>query len=851
MPKLTRSTTKTVIARPPSPPDKKEIQSLLKTLSESTALRNIGTNLYSGAVRQSEKKRHPSLKTRFLRLSIALFVIILIFSLRTTVFYTLFKDAPFLILTTGVLVASLIGGLAAGLLATITLTLGAYLLLLPAGPASFEQLLQLAIFLVEGFLISFINYRRGKQLVSSQNLVTFERLAQTNSESEKLRFSFLAGVTSLFSSTLNLSDILDSLSHLLVPTIADWCVIDLVNSNGQLERVSAYHRMPTKQKIITQLYRYYPPDFNDNHPIMQTIKTGKTQLASSVSPQDQVARAKDKRHLALLESLKIGSHIVVPLVSRRKVYGAVSLVRDVSHQPFLKSDVPLAEDLARRVGLAIDNARLYDSSQKEINQRKKVEQELATSHEQLTTIFKSISDAFVALDQKGNFTYLNQKAETFLRSKLLIGQNMWTTFPQTLDSGFADKIRTAIRTGRPTHFEEFFPRLGYWYLVHAYPHKNAGVSIYFSDITQIKKAEAELRRSRDQLNVILKNVADGITVQDKSGALIYVNDAAAKIMGFPSAKTLLSTPISQIMSNFKLTDEEGNPLPVSALPGRIALTGKSPAEVTLRFVFAHDEDRQEYWSVVRATPVFDDHHNVQYAINVFQNITEQKALERRKDEFIAMASHELKTPLTSIKAFAQIAQRHVNSHPDPKLDDYLSKMDQQIDRLSHLVADLLDVTRIRAGKLQLIQSTFDLNELVSEVLSEFRPTTSHPIIFKPAPPVKVLADRARTSQVLINLLSNAAKYSPASTPIKILISKQGNFAQISVKDEGVGISKVDQKKIFTRFYQADLSSPNRPPGLGLGLYISSEIVRRQGGQISVASKEGKGSTFSFTILLAK
>lgn len=226
----------------------------------------------------------------------------------------------------------------------------------------------------------------------------------------------------------------------------------------------------------------------------------------------------------------------------------------------------------------------------------------------------------------------------------------------------------------------------------------------------------------------------------------------------------------------------------------------------------------------------------------------RKKLEKQKDAFIGIASHELKTPVTSIKAYAQILERRFERKGDDESARCLRKMDTQLTKLTSLIHDLLDVTKIEAGELQFNQGYFDLNELVEEVIETMQLTTSiHRMEKDLGYRGRVYGDRDRIGQVIMNLLGNAIKYSPRADRIVITTRLRPEGALVSIQDFGFGIRKEHQDKIFTRFYRIDGDYKDTYPGMGLGLYIGTQIINRHGGRLWVESETGKGSTFSFLL----
>jgi len=235
-------------------------------------------------------------------------------------------------------------------------------------------------------------------------------------------------------------------------------------------------------------------------------------------------------------------------------------------------------------------------------------------------------------------------------------------------------------------------------------------------------------------------------------------------------------------------------------------------------------------------------------IKNYRDITERKALEKQKEEFIGIASHELKTPVTSIKAYTQILRDTLLEKKDEASADLLLRMDHQIDRLSTLIRDLLDVTKITEGQLVLKPEEYDLNELIIEVVEDLQMMTrKHTIITELQQGKTLFGDKERTAQIIVNLLSNAIKYSPTADKIFIRTFQKEKEVTVCVQDFGIGISPDMQKKLFKRFFRVSDETASTFPGLGLGLFIAAEIVRKQHGRIWVESTPNEGSTFCFSL----
>src|SRR6185312_12407592 len=230
---------------------------------------------------------------------------------------------------------------------------------------------------------------------------------------------------------------------------------------------------------------------------------------------------------------------------------------------------------------------------------------------------------------------------------------------------------------------------------------------------------------------------------------------------------------------------------------------------------------------------------------VCTNIEDQKREMEKKDEFISMASHELKTPVTSLKAYTEILMMNLKPQENEGAISMLRKMDKQIDKLTSLIGDLLDVSKSKSGQLNFSFEKIDLNELMHEVTGIIQLSSSkHKIELHLSDTQIIKGDRNRLGQVIANLLSNAIKYSPNADKIIVSSVNSKDQVKICVKDFGIGIPLSEQSKLFSRFFRV---SNNTYPGLGLGLYICNEIIHRHSGTMEFQSEEGKGSMFCFTL----
>lgn len=259
-----------------------------------------------------------------------------------------------------------------------------------------------------------------------------------------------------------------------------------------------------------------------------------------------------------------------------------------------------------------------------------------------------------------------------------------------------------------------------------------------------------------------------------------------------------------------------------------------------------DKGGKYEWHLGRAIAQRDDQGKISIWVGSYTNIQEQKIAEERKDEFIGIASHELKTPLTSAKGYIELL---LLTLPDDNKEALLygTKVSEAVNRLKNLIGELLDVSKIKNGNLNYTITTFDFNQLMDETVRDMSHiSNSHKILKTGKSQSKITGDRDRIQQVIINLLTNAIKYSPKADKVKISIEEEDDVLDVSIRDYGIGISKKHLDKIFDRYYRVEEHS-SEFQGMGIGLYICFEIIRRHEGKMWVESKPGRGTTFHFTL----
>jgi PAS domain S-box-containing protein len=352
-----------------------------------------------------------------------------------------------------------------------------------------------------------------------------------------------------------------------------------------------------------------------------------------------------------------------------------------------------------------------------------------------------------------------------------------------------------------------------------------------------QKANA-LAEERSRLAAIVESSNDAIVGKTLDGIITSWNPAAELLFGY-SAQEAMGKHITLIIPAELQHEEED-------IIGKLRQGIRIEHYETVRV----RKDGRRIDVSLSISPVKDGTGNIIGAAKIARDITERKEFERRKDEFISMASHELKTPVTSLKGFTQLLLRRFKRLGDDETFRSLARMDTQLNRLTKLISDLLDISKMQTGQLQYSMEPFDLNVLAQEIVENVQETTqTHRLILQKTAEVCVCGDRDRIGQVLINLLTNAIKYSPQADQVIVQIALDGTDALVSVQDFGIGIAEAHQEKIFERFYQVNEPIEKTYPGLGIGLYIACEIIKRHRGRLWVKSQKGEGSVFYFSLPL--
>lgn len=372
---------------------------------------------------------------------------------------------------------------------------------------------------------------------------------------------------------------------------------------------------------------------------------------------------------------------------------------------------------------------------------------------------------------------------------------------------------------------------------------------------------------RRKLAAVINSIVEGVVLCDRLGRLVLANRTAMELLSsdtFPYQE-----PISSMADFYAIRDLDGRALPVEQLPLTRALAGEVFHDYRVLLRGASGEDTVMSFS---GAPVYGDMNTIEGAVVIFRDITEHQKLERAKDDFLAVAAHELRSPLAAVRSYADLLIRREQRRDKDDSTDLrgLTILSQQVSHMLRLVDNLLDMSRLDAGLFSLQLQSVNLGSLTQQVIEQLRPTLGERevTLVSDAPDVLVTCDPLRIRQVLTNLLVNAARYSGPGSPIEIsevvirsevLATRYAHhppatlrswlsgvqrtpqsLVLIAVRDYGIGMSEETMQRLFRRYAR---SRQRTSEGLGLGLYLSYELVVRHGGTIWAESVEGRGSTF--------
>ena len=474
---------------------------------------------------------------------------------------------------------------------------------------------------------------------------------------------------------------------------------------------------------------------------------------------------------------------------------------------------------------------------------KKEEKELLNN--QAYNLFMQAPVGFSLLSGENHIVELAN--ETGLRltgkGKEIIGLPISEVFPEVESQGYIEMLNRVKKSGETFDLKETPVRLFingkeetlYLNLVHQPYYKGdeiTGVLSISTDVTEQVLARKESEELRERFETMANNIPNLAWIANADGWIFWYNNRWYEYTG--------TTPEEMEGWGWKSVHDPEKLPEVLAL-WELSISNGQPFEMVFPLRGADNLFRP---FLTRVVPIRNIEGKIMRWLGTNTDITKQKELEQMKDDFLSIASHELKTPLTTIKAYTQIVESILEKKGDAQTLGMIKKMNTQVNKLTSLIEELLDVTKIQKGKLVYNEAFFDFNEIIREVSDDMQKLSpSHTINLNLEAVGNIYGDKEKISQVICNLISNAIKYSPLADEILLSTTNQKGGICLRVRDYGIGISKSEQKKIFQQFYRISGENQATFPGLGIGLFICSEIIKRQHGELWMESTVGEGSTF--------
>lgn len=501
---------------------------------------------------------------------------------------------------------------------------------------------------------------------------------------------------------------------------------------------------------------------------------------------------------------------------------------------------------------------------------------------ELQTVLNSISDGLFVLDRNWRYTYVSEHGARMLgmRREDLIGGCVWELFPHAKGTDFYEGYHRAVETGQPVTIVEYYPEpLNKWLECRCYP-SDAGFSVYFQDITERKLAEDAVRESEARLRTLSDNLPEGAIYR-------YRHDVNCRPhVDFVSAgiERLAGVAAAEFMADAAEVERSILPEDRERLNAAIQLSREQLTRFEVEVRHVHRVTGEIRWSLIRATPTRNPDGSTTWdgielditdrrlaeealreseaklaertiqlersAAELETRICEVERVNRMKTEFLARSSHELRTPLNAIVGYSDLLAEQLAGPLPPPYPRFVANIQEGARHLLDMVNDLLDLSRIEAGRIELNLERFDVSVALDEVLSVITPLAgikSIPLDNRVARGTAVTADRVRFKQILYNLMSNAVKFTPEEGRIWIETATDGETFTICVGDTGIGIADDEQEAIFEEFHQVASAKKLSVAGAGLGLAITRKLARLHGGDVRVESCVGKGSRFLATL----
>jgi len=642
--------------------------------------------------------------------------------------------------------------------------------------------------------------------------------------------AYLADAGRILGSSLDSAATLRQIADLIVPGVADWCAIDLLDTDGRLTPLALAHRDPRRMRLVEELRREYPADPDAEIGSYAVARSGQAMIIPVIDPEKLVATARDQRQIDLVRRLELHSWMCAPMTVAGKVLGTIGFAAAESGRTFEARHVAFAVDLAARAGAAIENARAFQTA------------------DRFRQILDAVAEAVFVLEPSTDMIQgINHGASVLLGRSAheLAGHRLSDLVEESRET--LSRIIRAVREGRseartiPLHFlRDGQPSVPAEVLLQRVdlPGEPPTTVAIARDVRERQEVQGRLRRLAEaeharaaELNAVIRAMGDGVIVCGPDGRTILANPAGRQM--FPGvAETSYASILSQ------LHDPDGLAPRLGTHAGPVVLRTRS---------------EPERWIEVATYPVTErttERETRGETILVLRDVTEQRQREAVRETFIGVLSHELRTPVTTIYGGARVLARDDNRLDDATRQEILTDVAEEAERLKRLVEDVVAMSRFGETDADLGREPVLLQRIVPAVMAseeERWPGVTFTVALEPTLPT-VMADPTYLEQVIRNLLANAAKYGGQGTTVEVVVEYDRDTEEVavSVRDDGPGIEALEAERLFDLFYRSP-STATATTGAGIGLFVCARLVRAMGGRVWARPLPAGGAEFAFAL----
>ena len=643
--------------------------------------------------------------------------------------------------------------------------------------------------------------------------------------------SFLAEAGRILGSSLDSAATLRQVAELIVPGIADWCAIDLLDADGTLVSVAVAHRDPSRVALVGELRRRFPADPEAPIGAYAVARSGRPMLLTDIDDALVASTARDEEHLALLRMLGLASWMCAPMSAAGRILGTIAFVGAESDRRFGPRHLAFAVDLATRAGAAIENARTFHAA------------------DRFRQILDAVAEAVFVLEPTSDVVQgINQGANELLGRAVeeLVGQRL-ADLIEDGDADIIDRVIRAVRDGRSEartvslrFRRDAAPSVPAEVLIQRVelPGEPPTVVAIARDVRERLEVQGRLKRLAEaeharaaELNAVIRAMGDGVIVCGPDGHTMLANPAGRAM--FP---TVVDAGYDGILAELHDPDRSAPRLGMHAGP------------VVLR-----TRADPERWIELATYPVADgtaEREPGGETILVLRDVTEQRQREAVRETFIGILSHELRTPVTTIFGGARVLSRDDNGLDEATRREILTDVADEAERLKRLVEDVVAMSRFGESDTDLGREPVLLQRVVPAVVAseeERWPGVRFSVEVPPGLPT-VVADPTYLEQVIRNLLANAAKYGGQGASVEVVLDVGPGDDEVSVcvRDDGPGIEPDEAERLFDLFYRSPTTATTTA-GAGIGLFVCARLVRAMGGRVWARALPAGGAEFAVAL----